>query len=204
VIAFKHAPKLPWSDNTANGHPPKYAPGGEMSYRRTDGTRRNQWGHSGTGRRGARRKDGSIAAAGRPSHQIATKGDAQGYSPPVLANPGNLVSIPVGGGLLGWDGAHENEAPYPQRLAEWFIRSHCPPGGIVLDPFSGSGSTVRAALALGRRGIGLDVRMSQCKLGIRGVERPDQPISRAGGRRDEPMPLFPGLDSADPPSRPHP
>ena len=25
--------KLPWSDNTACGHPPKWAPGGEMSHR---------------------------------------------------------------------------------------------------------------------------------------------------------------------------
>src|SRR2546422_5909083 len=35
--------KLPWSDNTVMGHPPKWAPGGEMSHRLSDGTRRNQW-----------------------------------------------------------------------------------------------------------------------------------------------------------------
>jgi hypothetical protein len=197
VVAFKRDPVLPWSDNTANGHPPKWAAGGEMNHRVTDGTLRDQWGHSGTGERAERRKDGSIAAAGRPSHRIATKGDAQGDSPPVLANPGNMIvsvdngdapswassviHVNTGGGFLGWEGASENEAPYPQALAEWFIRSFCPPGGIVLDPFSGSGTTVRAALALGRRGIGLDLRMSQCQLGIRGVEHPHQPIARAGG-----------------------
>ena len=35
--------RIPWADNTANGHPPKYAPGGEMSYRLREGTRVNQW-----------------------------------------------------------------------------------------------------------------------------------------------------------------
>jgi hypothetical protein len=109
---------------------------------------------------------------------IATIGETrtgESYVPPAVANPGCLIQgIPVGGGLLGWRGAHLNEAPYPQRLAEWLIRSLCPPGGIVLDPFSGSGSTVRAALALGRRGIGLDIRQSQVDLGIEGMERPHE------------------------------
>jgi hypothetical protein len=93
-----------------------------------------------------------------------------GYDPPVLANPGNLISIPVGGGLMGHPLAHENEAPFPEELAAWFIRSHCPPGGIVLDPFGGSGSTVAAALKEGRRGVSLDIRPSQCALARRRLD----------------------------------
>lgn len=89
------------------------------------------------------------------------------YALPAIANPGNLLKIPVGGGMLGSKLAHENEAPFPQKLAEWFIRGWCRPGGIVLDPFSGSGTTVAAAIALGRRGIGMDLRWSQCELGRR-------------------------------------
>jgi hypothetical protein len=37
--------------------------------------------------------------------------------------------------------------------------------GRVLDPFSGSGTTVAAALTLGRNGVGCDIRVSQCELG---------------------------------------
>ena len=92
------------------------------------------------------------------------------YLPPVLANPGNLIKgIKVGGGLMGHKLAHENEAPYPQKLAEWFIISHCEKGGVVLDPFSGSGTTVAAAATLGRQAIGFDLRLSQCDLGRRRV-----------------------------------
>ncbi len=45
IICVTREGKLPWSDNTACGHPPKWAPGGEMSHQSTNG-RVNQWGHS--------------------------------------------------------------------------------------------------------------------------------------------------------------
>lgn len=82
-----------------------------------------------------------------------------------IANPGNVIDCTVGSGHLGWSGAHENEAPFPQSIAEFFVKSFCQPGGIVLDPFSGSGTTVAAAVACGRNGIGVDVRPSQVWLG---------------------------------------
>jgi hypothetical protein len=173
VLAFKRAPKLPWSDNTACGHPPLYAPGGEMSHRVTDGTRRNQWGHSGTGERADRRRDGSTGGARRPSHRIATRAetpDDGSYDPPALANPGNLLSVPVGGGLMGHPLAHENEAPFPEGVPEFFIKSLCPPGGIVLDPFSGGGTTVAVARRLGRVGIGMDIRRSQAEIARRRLD----------------------------------
>jgi hypothetical protein len=167
ALCFKRPGELPWSDNTACGHPSRWAPGGEMSHRVTDGTRRNQWGHSGTGQRADRRRDGSTGAAPRPSHRIATKAETPGegsYDPPALANPGNLLSVPVGGGLLGDELAHENEAPFPEGVPEFFIKSLCPPGGIVLDPFSGSGTSVAVALRLGRAGIGMDIRRDQAEI----------------------------------------
>jgi len=87
------------------------------------------------------------------------------YKDPDMVNPGNIISGKVGSGQLGWKDAHENEAPFPQWLATFFVRSFCPPGGTVLDPFSGSGTTVAAAVACGRNGIGRDIRADQVWLG---------------------------------------
>ncbi len=73
--------KLPWSDNTAAGHKPKWAPGGEMSYRNSSGTRRNQWGgwHDAGNQSGSRKANGERSKAGRPSH-VLTKRTTRGYS----------------------------------------------------------------------------------------------------------------------------
>ena len=60
--------------------------------------------------------------------------------------------------------SHENEAPFPEKLAQFFIRSFCKPGGIVCDPFMGSGTTAAVALQEWRRWIGCDIRQSQVEL----------------------------------------
>jgi len=80
---------------------------------------------------------------------------------PELVNPGNVISGNVGGGRIGDWIAHESEAPFPEWLAEFFIRSFCPPGGIVLDPFVGSGTTCAVAAKTGREWAGIDIRPDQ-------------------------------------------
>lgn len=42
-------------------------------------------------------------------------------------------------------------APFPVELAKRCIQAGCPEGGVVLDPFGGSGTTGLAALSIGRR-----------------------------------------------------
>lgn len=48
-------------------------------------------------------------------------------------------------------------AVFPEELLLNPIKATCPENGIVLDPFSGTGSTVATALKLKRRGIGIDL-----------------------------------------------
>lgn len=48
-------------------------------------------------------------------------------------------------------------AVFPIELLRVPILSTCPPGGVVLDPFVGTGSTVIAAMTMGRCGVGVDV-----------------------------------------------
>lgn len=52
-------------------------------------------------------------------------------------------------------GAHF--ATFPAALIEPCILAGCPPGGIVLDPFFGSGTTGQVAQALGRRFVGVEL-----------------------------------------------
>ncbi|MEU9925093.1 site-specific DNA-methyltransferase [Streptomyces griseoluteus] len=54
-------------------------------------------------------------------------------------------------------GAGSHTASYPLELPLRCIRAGCKPGGTVLDPFSGSGTTGEAALQLGREYIGIDL-----------------------------------------------
>lgn len=53
--------------------------------------------------------------------------------------------------------ADQHPTQKPVELAEHFIRLHTQPGDIVLDPFTGSGTTGVAALRLGRRFVGVEL-----------------------------------------------
>jgi DNA modification methylase len=44
----------------------------------------------------------------------------------------------------------------PIELMRWLVRLACPPGGVVFDPFCGSGSTGAAALLEGRQFVGIE------------------------------------------------
>lgn len=55
-----------------------------------------------------------------------------------------------------YTGAHF--ATMPEKLIEPCILAGCPLGGVVLDPFVGSGTVVAVAERLGRRGVGVDLR----------------------------------------------
>lgn len=117
-------------------------------------------------------KPPKFGAGGAVSHRTANGVRvANGRKPlPSLANPGNLISTGAGGGgHLGHPLAHKNEAPFPERLAEHFIRSLCPPGGVVLDPFGGSGTTADVARKNDRVGLSFDIRRSQAELATRRI-----------------------------------
>lgn len=146
VYSFALPDRLPlaWSDNTAFGRVPLYDAGGNPSHRGVDGSRKKC-------RRAPSRGD---------------QMEVQEYRVPDVSNPGNVivapppssdvVRAPVGGGKLGSRLAHESVAPMSLAVAERFVCWYCRPDGVVLDPFAGSGTTLHAAKAHGRRGIGCD------------------------------------------------
>jgi len=56
----------------------------------------------------------------------------------------------------------EHPAVFPERLARELIVAF--PGEVVVDPFMGSGTTLRAAKDLGRRAIGIEIEERYCEL----------------------------------------
>lgn len=58
-------------------------------------------------------------------------------------------------------------AVFPEQLLEIPITSTCPVGGVVLDPFCGTGSALSAAVSRGRRAIGFDLSDSYLKVAER-------------------------------------
>jgi DNA modification methylase len=48
-------------------------------------------------------------------------------------------------------------APYPEDLCKIPILATCPEGGLVLDPFCGTGTTNLVAFQLGRKSVGIDI-----------------------------------------------
>lgn len=58
-------------------------------------------------------------------------------------------------------------ATFPLELPRRCIAAGCKPGGTVLDPFSGAGTTAMAAQQLGRKAIGIDINAEYHDIALR-------------------------------------
>lgn len=76
-------------------------------------------------------------------------------------NPGDVWTIPT----QPFTEAHF--AVFPVEIPRRAIAAGCKPGGVVLDPFSGSGTTGLAAAELGRRYVGIDLNRDYLELSLR-------------------------------------
>lgn len=76
-------------------------------------------------------------------------------------NPGDVWTLPT----QPFPGAHF--AVMPVALAQRCILAGCKPGGTVLDPFSGSGTTGLAAQRTGRKYIGIDLNAEYLDLSLK-------------------------------------
>lgn len=73
-------------------------------------------------------------------------------------NPGDCLHFP-------YEPRRERHvAMFPLKLPLFFIKCGCPKGGLVLDPFMGSGTTAAACALLGRDFIGFDANKKYCKV----------------------------------------
>ena len=72
-------------------------------------------------------------------------------------------------------------AGYPVELARRCIVAGCPPGGVVLDPFAGSGTTGVAALDTGRRFLGVELHAPYAEAAARRLGLPAMVGARSAG-----------------------
>lgn len=76
-------------------------------------------------------------------------------------NPGDCIMFPLE------PSREEHIAMFPKTLPEFCIISGCPKGGIVLDPFMGSGTTALVSKKLGRKFIGFEINPDYIKIANR-------------------------------------
>ena len=98
-------------------------------------------------------------------------------------NPGDVWDIPT----QPFPGAHF--AVFPEKLVEPIIKACCPPKGVVLDPFAGSGTCLRVARRLGRSFIGVEINPEYVELCLKRV--------KADGYRKPPEGVNPLSDYVD-------
>jgi len=63
---------------------------------------------------------------------------------------------------------HRERADHPTQkpleIVERMLKASCPPGGVVLDPFMGSGTTAAAAKRCGRHFVGFELNAEYCAM----------------------------------------
>jgi site-specific DNA-methyltransferase (adenine-specific) len=62
-------------------------------------------------------------------------------------------------------------AVFPEKLVETPILAGCPEGGIVLDPFMGSGTTVIVAKRLNRKFVGIEINNRYIQLALNHIKK---------------------------------
>jgi site-specific DNA-methyltransferase (adenine-specific) len=65
----------------------------------------------------------------------------------------------------------EHPTQKPLEILERMVLASCPPGGLVLDPFMGSGTAAVAAAMHGRRFVGFEINPDYCAVARRRVAR---------------------------------
>ena len=69
-----------------------------------------------------------------------------------------------------------HSAVFPEALPEWFIKLFSEEGDWVLDPFMGSGTTLKVAQRLRRNSIGIEINKAYCKIAADRLETKKLPL----------------------------
>lgn len=75
--------------------------------------------------------------------------------------------------LKSTDAASKSGHPCPKPLSwmRWIVERATSPGDVVLDPFMGSGTTLRAAKDLGLKAVGIEMEEKYCEIAARRLDQ---------------------------------
>lgn len=86
---------------------------------------------------------------------------------------------------------HRERADHPTQkpleIVERMVRASCPPGGIILDPFMGTGTTAVAAQRCGRQFVGFELNPSYCEIITRRLAAPEAQLAAQNNQPSEPV-----------------
>ena len=75
----------------------------------------------------------------------------------------------------------------PLEIVERMVRASCPPGGVVLDPFMGSGTTAVAARRCGRHFTGFELNPEYCAIIEQRLAAPQAQLTVRNNQPTEPV-----------------
>lgn len=89
----------------------------------------------------------------------------------------DALSLPAWNNTASGTGDHP--CPKPLRLFRWLVEQGSDAGDTILDPFMGSGTTLRAAKDLGRKAIGIEIEERYCEIAAKRLQQEVLPLEVA-------------------------